>query len=548
MRVALAVAIPPLGFILASMTVRVFHDGTPLLIGVWVVTLTFLGFGFVTSGKRASIVAVGGIVATPLVALAVVAPGLLLSLLWSIRLVLAVIVLVGLLVAILLRPLLQRRRHRRWRPIRFRARLLLPLATLGAVPGAVWGVVLTVDESPRRFPVLEATLAPARGQEESTRLFAQLTDMADADDTVRELRWQAEKGSSALPDGWAGKARNAMDAHQDALKAAQALLSLKSVNVPPDKSLDSFMDARRERGVGWAGDLLLVRSRLLQEQGRLGDALDAALATVRLGVAAAGAGGNTFLYFAGVACVQRGFARVRAVAASDGVTEDLLRPIIGSLDLAADLDAATVKALGSEYNYVRLLLHSTEHMQGLEDDTDRRLVRLIRLMVRRVPMLKPNLTLNVFGGYLEDAVEGIGTYRPRRPVRELFGPGVAGSDGLGVTYHTANPVGDIMVMMESSAVEHLLVGHFRLLATARLTQVFIALRCYQLEHGKLPNSLDVLAPDYLKSIPVDPFTGKPFGYEAAGPQPCIRSVGPDGSAGKSREEGGDDIMVPLRSL
>jgi hypothetical protein len=80
---------------------------------------------------------------------------------------------------------------------------------------------------------------------------------------------------------------------------------------------------------------------------------------------------------------------------------------------------------------------------------------------------------------------------------------------------------------------------------SRLTQVFIALNCYQLEHGSLPATLDVLAPQYLKSIPVDPFTSKALGYEPAGKSPRIWSVGPNGRTDKPYTEGGDDTVIRL---
>jgi hypothetical protein len=63
--------------------------------------------------------------------------------------------------------------------------------------------------------------------------------------------------------------------------------------------------------------------------------------------------------------------------------------------------------------------------------------------------------------------------------------------------------------------------------------------------GKLPGSLDALAPAYLKAVPLDAFTGKPFGCEPTGKGPRIWSGGPDQVAGKSTDEGGDDVVVTV---
>jgi hypothetical protein len=43
----------------------------------------------------------------------------------------------------------------------------------------------------------------------------------------------------------------------------------------------------------------------------------------------------------------------------------------------------------------------------------------------------------------------------------------------------------------------------------------LALMLYQCDHGRLPDSLDALVPDYLKTLPADPYTGEPFHYRVS---------------------------------
>ncbi len=78
-----------------------------------------------------------------------------------------------------------------------------------------------------------------------------------------------------------------------------------------------------------------------------------------------------------------------------------------------------------------------------------------------------------------------------------------------------------------------------------MTRVFLALRCYHLEHGRMPASLDDLAPEYLEEVPVDPFAEQPFVYEPQADPPCILSVGPDQARDAPDAEEGDDIAVEL---
>ena len=49
-----------------------------------------------------------------------------------------------------------------------------------------------------------------------------------------------------------------------------------------------------------------------------------------------------------------------------------------------------------------------------------------------------------------------------------------------------------------------------------LAELAVALRRYRLDHGKYPDALSVLVPQYVRSVPIDPFTGKPPVYERQG--------------------------------
>ena len=58
------------------------------------------------------------------------------------------------------------------------------------------------------------------------------------------------------------------------------------------------------------------------------------------------------------------------------------------------------------------------------------------------------------------------------------------------------------------------------------TQTLIAIKAYKNDTGNYPASLNDLVPNYLTSLPKDPFDGKPLKYSAS--KKIIYSVGPDG--------------------
>lgn len=87
----------------------------------------------------------------------------------------------------------------------------------------------------------------------------------------------------------------------------------------------------------------------------------------------------------------------------------------------------------------------------------------------------------------------------------------------------------------------------RLTAKRDVAVIGLACKLYKSRHGRYPDKLDALAPEFLKELPPDPFTGKPFVYRREGEGDAagfvVYSVGDnltdDGGAGRS--EGKDDI-------
>ena len=67
----------------------------------------------------------------------------------------------------------------------------------------------------------------------------------------------------------------------------------------------------------------------------------------------------------------------------------------------------------------------------------------------------------------------------------------------------------------------------------RTTQTIIALRAYQLTHGKLPENLDALVPEFLDKVPVDAFDGQPLHYSPD--RKIVYSVGQN-----LKDDGGND--------
>jgi len=96
------------------------------------------------------------------------------------------------------------------------------------------------------------------------------------------------------------------------------------------------------------------------------------------------------------------------------------------------------------------------------------------------------------------------------------------------------------------AVRQALAAQDRSVAQRDLTQVMLALSEYQHREGKFPESLTILAPQYLSVVPDDLMSGKPFRYSSDGSAYRLYSVGRnerDDNGQMGMPQGADDILM-----
>jgi len=84
-------------------------------------------------------------------------------------------------------------------------------------------------------------------------------------------------------------------------------------------------------------------------------------------------------------------------------------------------------------------------------------------------------------------------------------------------------------------------------ALRRAAVARIAVERYRLKHGKLPDALEQLVPEFLDRLPSDPFDDKPLRYVIRDGKPVIYSIGrdrtDDGGRGDDRFE--PDVLFPI---
>jgi hypothetical protein len=99
---------------------------------------------------------------------------------------------------------------------------------------------------------------------------------------------------------------------------------------------------------------------------------------------------------------------------------------------------------------------------------------------------------------------------------------------------SGNPVGEIYYDMLMPALgEKSAEKKCEMDVQLRATQTILALRADELTHGKLPENLDALVPEFLEKVPVDAFNGQPLRYSPE--KKIVYSVGKN-----LKDDGGDD--------
>ncbi len=100
-------------------------------------------------------------------------------------------------------------------------------------------------------------------------------------------------------------------------------------------------------------------------------------------------------------------------------------------------------------------------------------------------------------------------------------------------YLSGNMTGQILYYSMMPAMTAMLANKCKGDVTWQATRTILALRAYQLAHGQLPSDLNALVPEYLETLPVDDFNGRPLHY--APDRKIVYSVGQN-----LKDDGGDD--------
>ena len=113
-----------------------------------------------------------------------------------------------------------------------------------------------------------------------------------------------------------------------------------------------------------------------------------------------------------------------------------------------------------------------------------------------------------------------------------------GITNVGRAFFRALKIPDMSEMFGSWSLSGYVQKTLRIETARRVAVAAVALKRFQLAHGKLPETLAALVPEFLPSVPIDPHDGKPLRYHpAADGTFLLYCVGEDGV-----DDGGDPSL------
>jgi hypothetical protein len=266
-----------------------------------------------------------------------------------------------------------------------------------------------------------------------------------------------------------------------------------------------------------AANMLAAEGRYLEGRGEYGKALENYLTGVKLGRDLTQPQASYYYHNAGIGIANISILPLHDLVESRNLDEEQLRKAINKLEQAEKTWGPIAEVFALDEPITRKLLkESLKLYEGPEEDLPKdRYWKLFGEALKDPDrLIAETRRLNDFEtGYAETPYWEIDRDKYSSEREKLLSG--------------CNPY--IRETFSLSPGIEIVTSQTRLLSQIRATRLAAAVELYRLDHDAAPRSLGQLVPQYLESVPIDPFTGKPMRYrpwtdEGGG---AIYSLGPD---------------------
>ena len=296
--------------------------------------------------------------------------------------------------------------------------------------------------------------------------------------------------------------------------------------------------------------VIKVKGELARGEGDYAAAAETSVALIRFGVLVQEHPETLIQFLIGRAILETGLTAGVKLAQEPDAPAEALRTVAEAMAQVPPLTNSFIRAMKAEYRLGSLGLDA--YAAGPVPSPSRMylwqesLEKVVRIGGR--PLLRyciqPNRTKRLYADHIRDFISN--APRSYADMTLTSSPTPSRLNRV-LRYIRPNSVGEMLLQLMDPVLDDQL-GKLCVsrsdLAAARLV---VALQLHRREHGAFPERLDALVPDELEAVPLDPFDGRPFRYDAK--RRIVYSVGKnlvDDGGSSLRLKGGASDPEPRR--
>jgi len=319
-------------------------------------------------------------------------------------------------------------------------------------------------------------------------------------------------------------ASTVLASNRETLAGWDAAVKLQDIQVPEAIKAEDWMGYLAD----WKrlAQLAVLRENSLLHNGQDQAAFDQILNQVRLGQRMQNSRGVLIVYLVGTAVENMGVYQMRRWVGKTHFTPDELKDYIRRLQsLPAATSAAFANTIKAEYRWQTGQLEDRRQRGEFINPASG---KNYPHPMRWLPIFSFSQTKSLFAQGALMLVNAAPHHYCETHIAEM-----ESRPALTLVALSGNWTGQILYYAMVPALANSLAIKSRNDTQLQATRTILALRAYQLTHGKLPADLNTLVPEFLEAVPVDDFDGKPLRYSAG--KKIVYSVGKN-----LKDDGGDD--------
>ena len=254
-------------------------------------------------------------------------------------------------------------------------------------------------------------------------------------------------------------------------------------------------------------------------------------------------------YLVGIAVLDLGLAQARDLARDPGMSSPELRRLSDTLSALGPFAPGLIRAIKVEYKVVASTIDdlgkgnfSMDDLSSLSGSDPPSLLK-----GKRIPgyFFQPNRTKLTFANLYRDMITNARLSYAEMNLYDVEDVLGLGEDKLKLLTRP-NALGKILYAMLIPALDSLLERKCRAECGVAATHLLATLHTYENDNQAFPKTADRLVPDYLNTIPIDPYDGKQFRHDHS--KGIVYSVGQDlkDSGGSSKLLSGNESDSPRR--